>query len=376
MAEAAVRIVGQSGRVSGGVVIAPDEVTVAPLESIAAGHPTPNAASERAGRRALAIARSTAPDDLLLVLLSGGASALMAVPADGVSIAQKSATTARLLEAGADIHALNTVRKHLSAVKGGWLAAAAAGLCRTFAISDVVGDDPSAIASGPTVGDATTFEQALAVLEEFGGARAYPPAVVSHLEAGARGEIPETPKPGDERLAHSMTTVVGGRRNAMDGAAQEASARGYHLLQIDDPVVGAARTTAPSHVRAMLARAASVGRPVCIVSSGETTVRVVGRGRGGRNQEFVLASADLLHEATSVAALASIGTDGIDGPTDAAGAIADSTTVARAKKEGIPSPLRYLDNNDSYTFFANLSDLIKTGHTGTNVGDLQVILLA
>ena len=374
MADAAVRILRVDGQV-GGIVIAPIAVSVAPLESIAAGHPTPNAASERAGRRALEIARSTARNDLLLVLLSGGASALMAAPAEGVSVAEKSATTARLLEAGADIHSLNTVRKHLSAVKGGWLAAAAAAPCHTFAISDVVGDDPSVIASGPTVGDATTFEQALAVLEEFGGARSYPPSVVSHLEAGARGAIPETPKPDDERLARARTIVIGGRRNAMDGAAHEAETRGYHVLQIDDAVVGEARTTAVSHVRAVLARAASIGRPVCIISSGETTVRVAGRGKGGRNQEFALASAALLHE-TPLSALASVGTDGVDGPTDAAGAIVDSTTMTRAEKAGASNPARYLDNNDSYTFFTRLGDLVKTGPTGTNVGDLQVILLA
>jgi hydroxypyruvate reductase len=147
-------------------------------------------------------------------------------------------------------------------------------------------------------------------------------------------------------------------------------------MQIDDAVVGEARTTAVSHVRAVFARASSVGRPVCIISSGETTVHVTGRGRGGRNQEFALASAALLHETPSLSALASIGTDGVDGPTDAAGAIADSTTVPRAEKLGVPSPARYLDNNDSYTFFTRLGDLVKTGPTGTNVGDLQVILLA
>jgi glycerate 2-kinase len=385
MADAAVRVHLRSNvrlkpdataGVSGGVVIAPEEVSVPPLESIAAGHPTPNAASEHAGRRALEIARSTEDGDLLLVLLSGGASALMAAPAAGLSIADKSATTSRLLEAGADIHAVNTVRKHLSAVKGGWLAAAAAGPSLTLAISDVVGDDPSVIASGPTVSDATTFEQALAVLEEFGGARAYPAAVVRHLEAGTRGAILETPKPGDERLARATTTVIGGRRNAMAGAAQEAESRGYHVLEIDDAVVGDARTTARSHVRAVLARASTVGRPICIISSGETTVRVTGRGRGGRNQEFALASAALIHEASSAAALASIGTDGVDGPTDAAGAIVDSTTLTRAEQLGVPSPARYLDDNDSYTFFTRLGDLVKTGPTGTNVGDLQVILLA
>jgi glycerate 2-kinase len=372
MADAAIRSLGEAVR--GGVVITPHEILAPPLEAIAAGHPTPSAASERAGRRALEIARATVADDLLFVLLSGGASSLMAAPAPGVSLADKSATTARLLHEGADIHALNTVRKHLSAIKGGWLAAAAAGRCCTLAISDVVGDDPSVIGSGPTVGDETTFEQALGVLDHFGGAQSYPAAVVRHLADGARGATPETPKPGDARLARATTTIVGGRRDAMDGAAREAGARGYHVLRIDDAVVGEARTTAVSHVRAVLARAASMGRPACIVSSGETTVHVTGRGTGGRNQEFALASAALLRETTS-AMLASAGTDGVDGPTDAAGAMADSTTLARAAALGL-RPSHYLDDNDAYAFFTRVGDLIKTGPTGTNVGDLQVILLA
>jgi glycerate 2-kinase len=374
MAEASVRALGDSVR--GGVVIAPTDVTIPPLESIAGGHPTPNAASERAGRRAIELARSTTPDDLLLVLLSGGASALMAAPADGVRLEDKRATTARLLSAGADIHALNTVRKHLSAVKGGWLAAAADGRCRTFAISDVVGDDLSVIGSGPTVADASTFEQALDVLRRFGGDREYPPAVIAHLEAGARGRLAETPKPGDERLARATSTVIGGRRDAMDGAVREARTRGYHVLQIDDPVVGEARTTAVSHLRAVLARASGIGRPVCIVSSGETTVHVTGRGIGGRNQEFALATAGMLADTASLAAVASVGTDGVDGPTDAAGAIADSTTVQRATALRLGSAAQYLDDNNAYAFFARLGDLINTGPTGTNVGDLQVILLA
>jgi glycerate 2-kinase len=374
MAEAAVRLKPDATLLEG-VVIAPHVVSIPGLESIAAGHPMPDEASERAGRRALELARATRTGDLLLVLLSGGASSLMAAPADGVSLADKRAATAQLLEAGADIHAINTVRKHLSAVKGGWLAATAAGECRTLAISDVVGDDPSVIASGPTVGDATTFEQALAVVREFGGERAYPPAVVRRLLDGARGAVAETPKPDDERLARAATTVIGGRRDAMDGAAREAAARGYHVLRIDDAVVGEARTAATSHVHAMLARAATVGRPVCIVSSGETTVHVRGRGKGGRNQEFALAAAALLQHAP-LAALASVGTDGVDGPTDAAGAIADSTTIARAERLGAGPPQHYLDNNDAYAFFARLGDLVTTGPTGTNVGDLQVILLA
>ena len=217
------------------------------------------------------------------MLLSGGASALMAVPADGLTLADKQATTRHLLRAGADIHELNTVRKHLSAIKGGWLAAGAPGACRTFAISDVVGDDLSVIGSGPTVPDASTFRDALDILRRFageGGDDAYPRAVIERVVRGARGEVPETPKPHDPRLAHASTTVIGGRRHAMDGAAGEAESRGYHVIRIDDAVVGEARLAAPSHLRAALARAAGAGRPACIISSGETTVRVTGDGMG------------------------------------------------------------------------------------------------
>jgi len=338
----------------------------------------PTAGSEYAGRRALRIAASLRADETLLVLLSGGASALMAVPADGLSLADKQNTTRCLLRAGADIHELNTVRKHLSAIKGGWLAAAAPGACRTFAISDVVGDDPSVIGSGPAVPDATTFRDALDVLRRFGGAAgdaAYPPVVVDRIAAGARGEVPETPKPDDGRLARASMHVIGGRRQAMEGAAAEAVSRGYHVVRVDDAVVGEARAVAPSHLRAALARAADVGRPACIVSSGETTVRVTGDGVGGRNQEFALACAAPLEAVGTPAALASIGTDGIDGPTDAAGALVDATTIARARASRL-DPAVFLQRNDTYHFFKTLDDLIRTGPTGTNVGDLQAILLA
>jgi hydroxypyruvate reductase len=342
---------------------------------IVGGHPIPTVESERGGSRALELAGSLQPGDRLLVLLSGGASALMAVPAEGIALEDKRATTERLLRAGADIHALNTVRKHLSSIKGGWLAARAGGLCDAFAISDVVGDDPSYIASGPTVADVSRFEDALDVLRRFGGEAGYPPPVVARLRQGAGGAVPETPKPGDPRIAHTRTAVIGSRRNAMAGAVAEAGALGYHALRLDDAVVGEARTTAVAHVRAVQARAAGLGRPACIVSSGETTVHVTGRGRGGRNQEFALAAAELFSQADGLGVLGSIGTDGIDGPTDAAGALADSTTIDRARGAGL-MPARYLSDNNAYAFFEALGDLIHTGPTGTNVGDLQVILLA
>jgi glycerate-2-kinase len=346
-----------------------------PFPMIVGGHPTPTAGSERGGREALRLAASLEADETLLVLLSGGASALMAVPADGLTLADKRATTEQLLRAGADIHALNTVRKHLSGIKGGWLAAKAAGACRTLAISDVVGDDPSVIGSGPTVPDESTFRDTLAILHRFGGEHVYPPAVVDRITRGAAGRLDETPKAGDARLANARTSIIGGRRDAMDGAVAEADARGYHVVRVDDAVVGEARVAGPSHLRACLARAADVGRPACVVSSGETTVRVTGDGKGGRNQEFALACAAPLASLGIAAAVASVGTDGIDGPTDAAGAISDNTTVDRARAAKL-QPESFLSRNDAYAFFASTGDLITTGPTGTNVGDLQIILLA
>lgn len=194
------------------------------------------------------------------------------------------------------------------------------------------------------------------------------------LERGAAGEFPETPKPGDPRLARASTSIIGGRRAAMNGAAAAASARGYHVVVVDPPVVGEARAAARTSVAAAIA--AAVARPACVIASGETTVRVTGSGRGGRNQEFALAAATALAGHSGVAMVASVGTDGVDGPTDAAGAVADDTTLRRAAALGLPSPERTLAANDSHPFFAALGDLVRTGPTGTNVGDLQLFLLA
>jgi glycerate 2-kinase len=345
------------------------------VERIAGGHPVPTAASEAGGRRALDIARSLERDDCLLVLLSGGASALMAVPAEGITLDDKRATTEQLLRAGADIHALNTVRKHLSAIKGGQLAAATCARCDVLVISDVVGDDLTAIASGPTVPDTSRFADSLKIIRRFGGESAYPRAVVRRFVAGAAGEVPETPKAGDPRLGRTHTVIIGSRRDAMSGAAVEADARGYHVVPLSDAIVGEARLAAEAHVRAVAARVETLPRPACVISSGETTVHVTGRGAGGRNQEFALSAAVLLSRFGTPVAIASAGTDGIDGPTPAAGAYADVTTCDRAARRGLELE-KFLANNDSYAFFDALGDLIHTGPTGTNVGDLQVILLA
>ncbi|PWT81462.1 MAG: glycerate kinase [Blastocatellia bacterium] len=346
------------------------------FEWIPGSHPVPSADSERAGRRALAIAGARSRDEILLVLLSGGASAMMAVPAEGISLEDKRQATERLLKAGADIHALNTVRKHISGIKGGWLAVQAAGPSKTFAISDVVGDDLSVIASGPTVADSTTFADAIEVLKRFGGLDAYPAPVVARLAAGQHGDLPETPKPGDRRLDQALTTVIGGRHEAMAGATAEAEARGYHTLLIPDAIDGEARQAAVAHLKKLTSQAARAERPLCVVSSGETTVHVTGAGKGGRNQEFALAVAEFLASSGHRMLVASAGTDGIDGPTDAAGALVDWTTVERAKTAGIGPPDEFLSHNDAYAYFAALGDLIHTGPTDTNVGDLQVVIIA
>jgi hydroxypyruvate reductase len=299
----------------------------------------------------------------------------MACPADGITLEDKRRTTAVLLRAGADIHALNAVRKHLSAIKGGWLAAATSATCRTLAVSDVVGDDLSVIGSGPTVGDSTTFALARAVLERYGGLRAYPPAVVDRVTRGAAGELAETPKPGDPRLDRSTAEVIGSRYDAMNGAAEAARARGFQVHVIEDPVIGEARLAARRHIENIVQRFSAYKRPLCVVSSGETTVAVRGNGRGGRNQEFALAAAGQLASVAAGATLASVGTDGIDGPTDAAGAIVDASTLVRARQVGL-DPEAFLTDNNTYAFFERLGDLIRTGPTDTNVGDLQVLLLA
>jgi glycerate-2-kinase len=334
------------------------------------GHPLPNDASVAAGTRALRIARDAGPTDLLVVLLSGGASAKMAVPAGRVTLDEKQATANLLLKGGADIHQLNTVRKHLSAIKGGQLAAGTRAKMMTLAISDVVGDDLSMIASGPTVPDPTTYAAALAVLDRHGARASFPAAVVAHLEEGAAGRIPETPKPGDERLSRSMARVIGSRVTAMDGARAAAEALGYRVHVVDEAVVGEARVAGAGLLRALDTHAAG-----CLIASGETTVRVTGPGRGGRNQEVALGMLDDLAAIGGVVAAASVGTDGIDGPTDAAGAIVDSTTAARAAAAGL-DPMNFLDDNNAYAFFDGLGDLIRTGATGTNVGDVQIILRA
>ena len=338
------------------------------------GHPIPNAASVDAGRRALAIANDArARGEWLVVLLSGGASAMLEVPAEGLTLQDLDAATRLLLSSGLPIAQMNAIRKHLSAIKGGALGAAAERVV-TYAMSDVhapIEDDPSVIGSGPTVADTSTFADALSAVDTSGLTARVPVAVREWLKAGARGAQAETPKPGDDRLAASEFVVIGNRRTLIQAAAEETRARGYHVVSIEEPLFGEARDAAVRFARFAHGRS----RPAAILGAGETTVTLPAAGAkpGGRNQEFVLAAASEM-VSLAPAVLVSAGSDGIDGHTDAAGAFADDTTIGRAEAAGLDVRATLRDHA-SYDFFARLDDLLTTGPTGTNLGDIQVLLL-
>jgi glycerate 2-kinase len=338
-------------------------------------HPIPDGRSVAAAERALEVAAAVAPGECLVLLLSGGASALMALPHQGISLADKQDCVRTMMLAGADIGALNTVRKHLSAIKGGRLAAACRGTTLTLAVSDVVGDDLSVIGSGPGVADATTWADAASALERFGGAR-HSRAVRALIARGVRGEIEETPKPGDVALARSQAHVIASPRHALHAAGVAAASLGYDVLTLRDAVTGEAREAAAQWLGQVEKQLTPADRqPRCVLAGGETTVHVTGAGRGGRNQEFVLALVDRIAAFSRDIVIASIGTDGIDGPTDAAGALADRSTRERASALGF-SPEAFLNDNNAYEFFAVLGDLIHLGRTDTNVGDVQILLAA
>lgn len=341
------------------------------IEVVEAAHPNPDEASEQAARRILAQAAELGPDDLLLCLISGGGSALMALPAPGLTLADKKAVTRELLRCGAAIDEINSVRKHLSAIKGGRLAAAAApARVVTLMVSDVPGDDPAVIASGPTVPDPTTFADARAVIEKYG--IPLPEAVRRHLEAAEA----ESVKPGDARLARAEAHLVATPQDALEAAAAAARAMGLTPLILGNAIEGESREVA--RVMAGMARqAAQHGQPLpapCVLlSGGETTVTVRGHGRGGRNAEFLLALGVALDGHAQVWGIA-CDTDGIDGTEDNAGALLTPDTLARAAGLGVDAKARLADN-DGYGFFQSLNDLVITGPTRTNVNDFRAVLI-
>lgn len=336
-------------------------------EVFEAGHPLPDERGAAATQAIVAHARLAA--DGLLCLLGGGASSLLVWPRPPVSLADKLETTRLLLACGADIAELNTVRKHLSLVKGGGLLRVAPGAVVTLALSDVVGDDLGVIASGPTVADPTTFADAWAVLERHRITARAPTSVVETLRAGCRGERAESVKPGSAAARRSRAAVIGDNRTALRAAATVAAADGWHVDVVETPLTGDT-TEAARHYGARLR--ATRGARRCILAGGETTVVVRGKGRGGRNQEFALALVDEL--AGREWTVLSAGTDGIDGPTAAAGAFVDGTTRERARSRGLDADAALADN-DSHAYFAALSDLFTPGPTGTNVMDIKVALL-
>jgi glycerate 2-kinase len=350
----------------------------APLTSrlLLAGHPVPDARGLAAAREAENLVHRLGQDDALLVLLSGGASALLPAPSAGLSLEDKARTTSLLLRAGATIQELNTVRKHLSRLKGGGLARLASpARVFTLVLSDVVGDDLSTIASGPTVPDPTTFALALEILDRFRVLTETPPRVRRHLEAGARGERPETPKAGDSAFRGATTHVVGGNRRSVRAAAREASRLGLHPVVLTTRLEGEAREVARCLVAILRERAErSARRPTCLLAGGETTVTVTGHGQGGRNQELAVAAAACLEGFPVPAVVASLATDGIDGMSDAAGGVVDDESVRRARELGMPAPQAFLAKSDSRNFLGPLGDLILTGPTGTNVVDIAVLL--
>ena len=346
------------------------------IEILEAAHPVPDAAGELAARRVLALAQGLGPDDQLVFLASGGGSALLALPAPGLTLADKQAVTRALLRSGATITEINTVRKHLSAIKGGRLAAAAApARVVTLAISDVPGDDPAVIASGPTVPDATTFADARAVLAKYDIAE--PAAVVAHLAA----QQTETPKPDDPIFTRTRFELIASPQESLRAAAALALRQNITPIVLSDRIEGEARDVGFVHaaiaqqVRAGEFRVGdrAVALPAVLLSGGETTVTVKGKGRGGRNVEFLLGLAVALDGAEGISALA-CDTDGVDGTEDNAGAILYPDSIARAAADGIGAPAA-LAENDGYGFFVALDDLVVTGPTLTNVNDFRAILV-
>lgn len=377
MAQAVEKLLGR--RITGGLINVKYGHT-GPLRRIElneCGHPVPDEAGVRGARRIAALLESAGKDDLVLCLISGGGSALLPSPAPPLTLAQKQEATRLLLACGANIHEINALRKHISTLKGGQLARLAQpATVISLLLSDVIGDDLDVIASGPTAPDASTFATARAVLEKYDLLDKVPAAVRERIEQGVAGQIEETPKSGDPIFQRVQNLVVGSNALAVEAAAAKARDLGLRPLILSTRIEGETREIARMHAaiaKEALLSSRPVRPPACLISGGETTVTIRGDGLGGRNQEFVLAAALDLAGYRGVVVLSG-GTDGTDGPTDAAGALADGSTVARAEALGL-RPQEFLARNDSYRFFDALGDLLKTGPTKTNVMDVRLLLI-
>ena len=347
------------------------------IEVVEAGHPIPDRTGLAAGQRVLDLIKKAGERDLVIVLLSGGASALLPAPVEGVSLTDKQVVTTLLLRSGATIQEINAVRKHVSHLKGGNMATAAApATVLTLVLSDVVGNDLAGIGSGPTVPDPTTFHDAMAILHHYDLWDKIPQAIKDHLVQGSRSGSSETPKPNHPAFAKVRNVIIGDVRVSLDAAALQARRLGYHPVILSSSLTGEAREVAKvfgAMIREIVAADRPVKRPAALLAGGETTVTVRGMGAGGRCQEFTLALALEIAGLKKVTVFA-CGTDGVDGSTDAAGAVADGATVERAQAMGM-QPQRFLDQNDSYTFFHSLAQTLQTGPTRTNVTDLYCALI-
>ncbi|MBN1829056.1 MAG: glycerate kinase [Deltaproteobacteria bacterium] len=341
-----------------------------------AGHPVPDEEGLKGAREIMDLLSEAREGDLIFCLVSGGGSALMPMPVEGITLKDKQSATGALLACGATIHEINAIRKHISAVKGGKLARAAhPAKLISLILSDVVGDDLDVIASGPTVPDRSTFADCIEILAKYAILDVVPPSVRSYLEAGVRGESPETVKAGDKVFDHEEHFIIGSASISLAAAKQKAESLGYHAAILSSCIEGETREVAKAlaaMAKEELLSSNPLQRPACLISGGETTVTITGSGLGGRNMEFVLSAAMELSGWSPVCMLSG-GTDGTDGPTDAAGAVADGRTISRAMEKGLRAP-DFLKGNDSYHFFESLGDLLITGPTMTNVMDLRIIL--
>jgi hydroxypyruvate reductase len=377
MAAAVESILGE--RIDQGIVVV-KYGHLAPVERttiLEAGHPVPDKAGISAAGMISGLLKETTEQDLVICLLSGGGSSLLVSPVPSVSLEDKQTVTNLLLKSGAEIGEINCVRKHLSRLKGGGLARAAyPARLLTLILSDVVGDPLDVIASGPTVGDPTTFADAMAVFVRYGIENSVPPSVRDYLRDGALGRHPETLKPETKELSGVHNLLVGTNSIALEASGKRAAELGYNTAVLSSAITGETRDAATAHAAAakgIIATGEPVPEPACVLSGGETTVTIKGTGKGGRNQEFALAAAIGI-EGLPDTVILSGGTDGTDGPTDAAGAVADGTTIRRAAEADMEAS-SFLANNDSYHFFEKLGDLLITGPTLTNVMDLRIIIV-
>jgi len=347
------------------------------VKLVEAGHPVPDENGRAGAEKILGLAKKAGSDDFVICLVSGGGSALLPFPAPGLSLKDKQDTIKMLISCGATIHEINTIRKHTSFIKGGMLAKAVfPATLLTLILSDVVGDDLDVIASGPTVSDSSTYKDCLGIIKKYNLSRKLPGKVVKYLADGAAGKNPETPKAGDLIFKKTRNYIVGSGIEAIKSAKRKAERLKYNTFVLSSMIEGDTKEAAHFHcavAKEIAKTGLPVSKPACIISGGETTVNVTGKGLGGRNQEFALAAALEIAGVQNTVVLSG-GTDGTDGPTDAAGAFADSGTLERAAAGGM-DPLQYLSDNNSYNFFRKLGDLFITGPTNTNVMDLRIILV-